>query len=85
MDTQRRSGHGQVITLFFDLCNDIWGGSPGTTSLENGIKTAEVNGDTVDSCSESSIISDQTEESVSPQNPSTQSPSTETPSIVDIV
>ncbi|CAL8293478.1 unnamed protein product [Arctogadus glacialis] len=49
-----------------------------TTSLENGIETTEVNGDTVDSCSESSI-SDQTEESVSPQTSSTEIPSTQTP------
>ncbi|CAL8310953.1 unnamed protein product [Gadus morhua 'NCC'] len=42
-----------------------------TTSLENGIETAEVNGDTVDSCSESTI-SEQTEESVSPQTSSAQ-------------
>ncbi|CAL8391533.1 unnamed protein product [Arctogadus glacialis] len=73
VDTQRKSGHGRVITLFFDLCNDIWGGSPATTSLESGIETAEVNGDTVDSCSESSI-SEQTEESVSPQTSSIQTP-----------
>ena len=71
VDTQCKSGHGRVITLFFDLCNDIWGGSPATTSLENGIETAEVNGDTVDSCSESTI-SEQTEESVSPQTSSAQ-------------
>ena len=73
VDTQRKSGHGRVITLFFDLCSDIWGGSPATTSLENAVETAEVNGDTMDSCSESSI-SEQTEESVSPQTSSTQTP-----------
>lgn len=77
VDTQRRSGHGRVITLFFYLCNDIWGGSPGTTSLENGIETAEVNGDTVDSCSESSVISDQTEES-QPPDPEYPNPTPET-------
>ena len=56
VDTQRRSGHGRVISLFFDLCNEIWGGSPATSTIEAGVETAEVN-NTVDSASESSITS----------------------------
>nr|XP_055026761.1 uncharacterized protein LOC129416479 [Misgurnus anguillicaudatus]XP_055049479.1 uncharacterized protein LOC129434889 [Misgurnus anguillicaudatus] len=52
VDTQRRSGHGRVITLYFDLCNEIWGGSPATTAIEAGVETSEVN-ETVDTSSES--------------------------------
>ncbi|CAL8391666.1 unnamed protein product [Gadus morhua 'NCC'] len=62
-----------VDGMFSLPVHDIWGGSPATTSLENAVETAEVNGDTMDSCSESSI-SEQTEESVSPQTSSTQTP-----------
>ena len=30
----RWSGRGRVITLDLDLCNNIWGGSPATTTIE---------------------------------------------------
>lgn len=43
IDSQRRSGHGRVIALYFELCHSIWSGSPATTSLDFGIETAELN------------------------------------------
>lgn len=79
VDSQRRSSHGRVISLFFDLCNDIWCGSPATNSLEAGVETAEVNGDIVDCGSESSVTSDQTEASDRPQTPNAETPNTESP------
>lgn len=84
VDSQRRSGHGRVIALFFELCNEIWCGSPATNSLEAGIETAEVNGDAVDECSEASacasFTSDDTDATDRSQTPNTESPNAETPS-----
>lgn len=31
VDAGRRSGGGRVVMTFFDLCTDIWSGSPSTT------------------------------------------------------
>ena len=42
IDSGRKSGHGRVVLLFFDKCQDIWGGSPATTTLSSGIETAEI-------------------------------------------
>ena len=29
------------MATFYDVCNKIWGGCPATTSLENGVDTAD--------------------------------------------
>ena len=42
VDTGRRSGHGRVILLFFELCGQIWGGSPATTSMSSGIESTDI-------------------------------------------
>ncbi len=42
IDSGRKSGHGRVVLLFFDICQDIWGGSPATTTIPTGIETVEI-------------------------------------------
>ena len=51
VDSGRRSGHGRVILLYFEECEQIWGGSPATKRLQNGIDSSNINLD--DSCKES--------------------------------
>jgi len=38
----RKSGRGCVVLLFFELCEEIWGGSPATTTIANAIETTDV-------------------------------------------
>ncbi|XP_060769457.1 uncharacterized protein LOC132876169 [Neoarius graeffei] len=40
VDSGRRSGHGRVVLIFFELCEEIWGGSPGTDSIPSGTESA---------------------------------------------
>ena len=42
MDTGRKSGQGRVVYLYFELCSEIWGGSPATRSLDAGIETGSL-------------------------------------------
>ncbi|XP_037546441.1 uncharacterized protein LOC119423103 [Nematolebias whitei] len=42
VDTGRRSGHGRVVLLYFELCEQIWGGSPASTTISSGIETADL-------------------------------------------
>ncbi|KAM6894895.1 uncharacterized protein PEZ65_022501 [Lycodopsis pacificus] len=39
VDFGKRSGHGRVVLLYFELCQCIWGGSPATTAIRHGIET----------------------------------------------
>ncbi|MED6234061.1 hypothetical protein ATANTOWER_021372, partial [Ataeniobius toweri] len=48
VDSGRRSGHGRVVLIFFELCKQIWGGSPATSTLEFGIETADFEAHTED-------------------------------------
>lgn len=41
VDSGRRSGGGRVVATYFDLCGNIWSGSPAVESLEGGIDTSE--------------------------------------------
>ena len=43
VDSGRKSGHGRVVLLYFDLCKGIWGGSPATSTIVEGIETTEIN------------------------------------------
>ena len=36
-DSGKQSGHERVVLLYFELCEQIWGGSPATNMLETGI------------------------------------------------
>lgn len=42
VDTGRRSGHGRVVLLYYELCEQVWGGSPATTTIQSGIETNEL-------------------------------------------
>ncbi|XP_076144085.1 uncharacterized protein LOC143126047 [Alosa pseudoharengus] len=42
VDTGRRSGQGRVVMLFYELCQEIWGGSPATHRIESSIETSDL-------------------------------------------
>ena len=42
IDSGRKSGHGRVVLLYFDVCEEIWGGSPATTTIAEGIETNDI-------------------------------------------
>ncbi|XP_033990667.1 uncharacterized protein LOC117486343 [Trematomus bernacchii] len=42
VDTKRWSGQGRVVHMFFELCEEVWGGSPATCSLSSGIETGDL-------------------------------------------
>lgn len=42
VDNGRRSGYGRVVLLYFELCEQIWGGSPATTTIPSGIETNDL-------------------------------------------
>lgn len=42
VDSGRKSGHGRVVMLYFDLCQEIWGGSPATEQITCGIETTDL-------------------------------------------
>lgn len=41
VDSGRRSGHGRVVLLYFELCEKIWGGSPATEQIDSGIESID--------------------------------------------
>ena len=43
IDSGRRSGHGRVVLLYYELCERIWGGSPATQQLDTGIESTDLN------------------------------------------
>ena len=42
VDSGRRSGHGRVVIIYYELCEKIWGGSPATEQIEGGVETVEL-------------------------------------------
>ena len=42
VDSGRRSGHGRVVLLYYELCDKIWGGSPATEQIEGGLETSDI-------------------------------------------
>lgn len=41
VDNGRRSGHGRVVMIFYQHCSEIWGGSPATAAMPNGLGSSE--------------------------------------------
>ena len=37
----KKSGWGRVVFSFFDFCNDLWGGCPAVTSIQNSINSSK--------------------------------------------
>ena len=42
IDSGKKSGHGRVVKLFFELCEHIWGGSPATKTIINGMESVDL-------------------------------------------
>ena len=42
VDTGRRSGGGRIVMTFYDICSDIWAGSPATKSIEGQHRNAKL-------------------------------------------
>ena len=42
VDSGRRSGHGHVMMILYELCEKLWGGSPATEQIEGGIESTEL-------------------------------------------
>ena len=38
---KRKSGSGRVVSFFYDLCIEIWSGSPATEAINSGIESGE--------------------------------------------
>ena len=36
-----RSGHGRVVMIFYEHCSEIWGGSPATAAIPDGLESSE--------------------------------------------
>ena len=34
VDSGRRSGHGRVVMIYYELCESIWGGCPATEQMD---------------------------------------------------
>ena len=54
VDSGRKSGHGRVVAIYFELCEKIWGGSPATTQISGGIESTELSVNTESSLNEDS-------------------------------
>ena len=65
----RKSGHGRFILLYFDECEAIWGGSPATTKIKNGIESSRIE-ESQDSGNTCDTFPSATEESDSDENSS---------------
>ena len=46
LDTGRQSGSGRVVATFYDLCSQIWSGSPAAESINGGMDNANNNAST---------------------------------------
>ena len=42
VDSGRRSGHGRVVLLYYELCEKIWGSSPATEEIQTGLESTEI-------------------------------------------
>ena len=62
VDSGKKSGHGRVILLYFEECEAIWGGSPATTKIKNGIESSVIE-ESQDSSSANDVFPLATEES----------------------
>ena len=46
VDSGRRSGHGRVVMIFYELCKEIWGGSPATEQIGTGLESTDLETET---------------------------------------
>ena len=45
VDSGKRSGHGRVVLLYFELCEKVWGGSPATEQIVGGVESSDLSSD----------------------------------------
>ena len=64
------SGHGRVVKLYFELCQEIWGGSPAMEQIPGGLESTEDSGTagSTDSMSDSLTSSTTVERSLTPSS-----------------
>ncbi|XP_075954322.1 uncharacterized protein LOC142956561 [Anarhichas minor] len=43
VESGKKRGHGRVLLLYFELCESIWGVSPATSAIREGINTEDIN------------------------------------------
>lgn len=56
MDSGQRSGHGRVVLLCYELCEQVWGESPVAEQIKGGVESADVRNEvTQDHCLENSL------------------------------
>ena len=41
LDAGRQSRGGRIVAIFYDLCSEIWSGSPAAKSIQAGFETVE--------------------------------------------
>ena len=51
VDSGKKSGHGRVVLLYFEVCEAIWGGSPATSTINAGFESADITVDSINSSS----------------------------------
>ena len=52
VDSGRKSGHGRVVFLYFDLYEHIWGGSPATEQILSGVESIDIDQEVMTSSTE---------------------------------
>ena len=53
VDSGKRSGHGRVVWIHYELCESIWGGSPATASIETGVESTDIESPSINKVNES--------------------------------
>ena len=46
VNSGKRSGHGRVVYLYYDLCEKVWDGSPATEQMGTGLESVELTAST---------------------------------------
>ena len=54
VDSGKRSGHGRVVWIDYELCESIWGGSPATAPIETGVESTDIKSPSINKVNESS-------------------------------
>ncbi|KAG8000838.1 hypothetical protein GBF38_018098 [Nibea albiflora] len=76
VNTGRRRGQGRVVLLYFELCEEIWGGPPATRAIDAGIETADMDEESPQSSPPSQSPTRSSSPIMELPGDSTQSPST---------
>ena len=58
VDSGRKSGHGRVVMLYFEECQQLWGGSPATSKIGSGIESFQIEENSIEIATEMTTTSD---------------------------